>query len=190
MRVLIALLALLVLVPTVEIAVILTVGHSIGAAWTIVLLLASALLGSWLLRRQSRRAWRSLTEAQAAGRVPATETAEGVLVLVGGLLMVFPGFLTDILGLVMLLPPVRRFGGQMIVRRIARRLPPQVATTVFGPLQVRSRRVRPRGRRAARAGASTGSAPASSAGVSGGPAPSAGAGPVIEGTVVEGDVER
>ncbi len=144
MRIVAVLVALLIVVPTVEIAVILTVGNWIGAGWTVALLLVSALLGGWLLRREGRRAYLGLRDALAAGRTPATEAAEGAFLLLGGLMMLLPGFVTDMVGLALVVRPVRAFAARVLIRRFARRLPPQVANDVFGPMQVRSRRGRAR----------------------------------------------
>ena len=142
MRVLLAALAVLIIVPTAEITVLLKVGHTIGAGWTILLLLASAMLGSWALRREGTKAFRAWRDAAATGRTPAVETAEGLVVLTGGLMMVLPGFLTDVLGLLLLLPPVRKLAGRAVLHSAARRLPPELSSALLGPMQVRARRVK------------------------------------------------
>ena len=85
------LLAAFVLVPLVEIYVIIQVGQAIGPWWTILLLIADSMLGSWLVKREGARAWRALRSALDEGRMPATELADGMLILVGGLLMLTPG---------------------------------------------------------------------------------------------------
>jgi UPF0716 protein FxsA len=63
-------------------------------------------------------------------------------VLVGGLLMMLPGFFTDVVGLLLLLPPVRHYGAQIVLARFARRLPPSVANDLIGPVRVKARRAR------------------------------------------------
>lgn len=188
MPLLVGLIALLIVVPTAEIAVILTIGSQIGPWWTILLLVASAVLGSWLLRREGRRAYRALREALGAGRTPAAEAAEGAVVLLAGLLMILPGFLTDVSGLLLVLPPVRRAVGRLVIRQFARRLPPEVAARVFGPMRVRSRRARIRQGRG-RASGTTPSGP-SGAGPASPTAPGtrvpprrSGPAPVIEGEI-------
>src|ERR671926_1605725 len=98
---------LFILVPIAELAVIIQVGEAIGVWWTIALLIADSLLGSWLMRHQGRSAWRRFNEAIQAGRVPAREVLDGALVIFGGALLHTPGFITDILGLVLLVPPTR-----------------------------------------------------------------------------------
>jgi UPF0716 protein FxsA len=97
-------------------------------------------LGSALLRREGRKAWRAVRDAVDAGRTPGLEAVEGVLVLLGGLLMMLPGFATDLLGLLLVLPPIRRVVARIVLRRIARGLPPSVASDLLGPVRVRARR--------------------------------------------------
>ena len=104
---LLALLALFIVVPLAELYVILKVGDAIGAVWTIALLAADSLLGALLLRTQGRSVWRRFNEALAAGRMPHREVVDGVLVVFGGAFLITPGFLTDIVGLLLLLPPTR-----------------------------------------------------------------------------------
>ncbi|HUR51925.1 MAG TPA: FxsA family protein [Mycobacteriales bacterium] len=101
------LLLVFVVVPVVEIWVIIQVGQAIGVVPTLVLLLADAVLGTWLFRREGRRAWTALRDAIGAGRVPAKEVADGALVVVGGAFLLSPGFVTDAVGLLCVLPPTR-----------------------------------------------------------------------------------
>jgi UPF0716 protein FxsA len=103
------LLLLFVVVPVVEIWVIVQVGQAIGVVPTLLLLLSDAVVGTWLFRREGRRAWAALREAIAAGRVPAKEVADGALVVVGGAFLLSPGFVTDVVGLLCVLPPTRAF---------------------------------------------------------------------------------
>src|ERR671934_1573043 len=98
---------LFILVPIAEIYVIIKVGQAIGALWTILLLIADSIIGARLLSWQGRRAWRRFQEALAAGRVPHREVLDGVLIIVGGALLLTPGFITDVFGLALLLPPTR-----------------------------------------------------------------------------------
>jgi UPF0716 protein FxsA len=123
----------------VEIWVIVAVGQQIGALPTLALLVASALLGGWLLRREGARTWRAFRRALDERRAPAAEVVDGVLVLVGGLLMMLPGFVTDVVGILLVLPPTRRIVRGAVLLRLAARLP----AGVLGPLHVRSRRGRP-----------------------------------------------
>jgi UPF0716 protein FxsA len=108
--------------PILEIYVIIQVGQVIGAAWTIVLLIADSIFGSWLIRREGRRAWQALTTALESGRMPATELADGALILVGGTLMLSPGFVTDGFGILMILPFTRPLARRLLTRVVSRRL--------------------------------------------------------------------
>src|SRR5262245_63761782 len=81
-----------VVVPILEIYVIIQVGQVIGAWWTIALLIADSIFGAWLIRHEGRRAWLALSTALNSGRMPAKELADGGLILVGGTLMLSPGF--------------------------------------------------------------------------------------------------
>ena len=113
------------LVPIVEIWVIIQVGHVIGAAWTVVLLLAESAIGAWILRREGRRAWARLRQAMtsgvAQGRLPARELADGGMMLVGGTLLLTPGFVTDLVGFALVLPPTRALLRPLVLRWLARR---------------------------------------------------------------------
>ncbi|HST70072.1 MAG TPA: FxsA family protein [Solirubrobacterales bacterium] len=113
----ILLVVLFIVVPILELYVIIQVGQAIGVVPTLILLLADALLGSWLLKHEGRGAWRRFNEALAARRFPGKEVADGVLIVIGGTLLLTPGFLTDIFGLFLLLPPTRA-----IARRVLKRL--------------------------------------------------------------------
>jgi len=112
---------LFIAVPIVEIFVIIQVGQAIGALWTIALLVADSILGSMLMRAQGRAAWRRFNAAIAEGRVPAREVLDGVLVIFGGALLLTPGFVTDVFGLIFLVPPTRAVVRRLLVRRFAGR---------------------------------------------------------------------
>jgi UPF0716 protein FxsA len=107
--------------PVLEIYVIIQVGEAIGVLPTIVLLIADSVLGAWLMRSQGRLVWRRFTAALEEGRPPAREVLDGALVVVGGALQLAPGFVTDIAGLLMVLPPTRAIIRRGLVRRLARR---------------------------------------------------------------------
>lgn len=124
---LLALLALFIVVPLAELYVILKVGDAIGAVWTILLLAADSVLGSLLLRSQGRTVWRRFNEAMASGRMPHREVVDGVLVIFGGAFLITPGFLTDIVGILLLLPPTRAAIRRVVVGRLGRRLAVGVA---------------------------------------------------------------
>jgi UPF0716 protein FxsA len=117
-----ALIAAFIVVPIVEIYVIIQVGQVIGAWWTIVLLVADSIFGSWLVRREGRRAWQALTTTLQSGRMPSTELTDGALILVGGTLMISPGFVTDVFGILLILPFTRPLARRLLSRVVARRL--------------------------------------------------------------------
>ena len=117
-----------VVVPLVEIYVLIQVGHVIGAWWTILLLVLDSILGTWLIRREGSRTWQALRLALSTGRMPARELADGALILVGGTLMLTPGFVTDALGILLILPVTRPLARRLLTQVVARRLVPPNAT--------------------------------------------------------------
>jgi UPF0716 protein FxsA len=112
----------LLLLPVVEIVVIVAVGNAIGGWPTFLVLVGTSLLGAWLIRREGGRAWRALEQAVRSGRMPAREIADGIVVLVGGALLLLPGFVTDVVGLVLVLPFVRPVARNLLAAVISRRL--------------------------------------------------------------------
>ena len=113
---------LFLLVPVAELYVIYKVGDAIGVLPTFLLLALDSVLGSLLLRSQGRSVWRRFNETMAAGRVPHRELIDGVLVIFGGAFLITPGFLTDIVGLLLLVPPTRNAIRRVVVRRLGRRV--------------------------------------------------------------------
>jgi UPF0716 protein FxsA len=126
---LVALIALFIVLPLAELYVILKVGDAIGVVPTILLLAADSVLGSVLLRSQGRAVWRRFNEALAAGRMPHKEVQDGVAVVFGGAFLITPGFLTDILGLLLLLPPSRAVIRRFAVARLSKRVSARVVTS-------------------------------------------------------------
>lgn len=135
---------LFLLVPLVELYVIIQVGQAIGALNTIGLLILDSILGTVLLRSQGRAVWRRFNEALAAGRPPAREVMDGVLVIFGGALLLTPGFLSDIFGIVFLLPPTRAVVRRILLRGALTR----IAFTVGGPMGAAGAGAAMRGQRA------------------------------------------
>lgn len=111
-----------VIMPIVEIYVIIQVGQVIGAWWTIVLLVVDSIFGAWLIKHEGGRAWRDLRDALNSGRMPATELADGALILVGGTLMLTPGFVTDAFGILLILPFTRPLFRRVLAAVVARRI--------------------------------------------------------------------
>lgn len=130
------LVAAFVVVPLVEIAVLIQVGQVIGPWWTIALLVIASIVGGWLVKREGGRAWRALQEALQRGRMPARELADGALILIGGTLMLTPGFVTDVVGLFFVLPFTRPVARGVLSQLVARRLDTPYGggpTGPFGP---------------------------------------------------------
>ncbi|HEY6886784.1 MAG TPA: FxsA family protein [Solirubrobacter sp.] len=127
------LIILFIVVPIAELALLIQVGQLIGVWWTIALLIADALLGSYLLRTQTRTAWRRFNEALGEGRVPHREVIDGVLVIFGGVLLLTPGFITDVFGLLFLFPPTRVLLRALLVRRGALKLMGSMPGTTTPP---------------------------------------------------------
>ncbi|KAA0235112.1 MAG: hypothetical protein JJLCMIEE_01460 [Acidimicrobiales bacterium] len=101
------LLVLLLVVPIAELWVILEVADYLGAGLTIGLLIVVSLVGAWLVKREGLGIWRSINQQIRDGQMPTRSLVDGGLVLVAGALMLTPGFLTDVLGLLLLFPPTR-----------------------------------------------------------------------------------
>lgn len=117
------LLALLFIgVPLLELIVIVRVGQTIGVGWTILLLVVDSIIGAWLVKREGRRALAALGASFGSGRMPAREIADGMLILVGGVLMLTPGFLSDLVGILCILPLTRPAARGALTRFVAARL--------------------------------------------------------------------
>lgn len=116
MRFLLLLLAF-VFVPLAELAVIGEVASVVSWGPTLVLLVVDSILGAWLVRREGSRAWQAFRDAVADGRMPGDELTEGALLLFGGALLLTPGFITDVVGLALVLPLTRRPLARVVRRR-------------------------------------------------------------------------
>jgi len=116
--------AALLVVPILEIYVIIQVGQVIGGWETLALLIVESALGAWIVKREGRRAWEALSTAFGTGRLPTRELADAALVLVGGTLLLTPGFVTDVFGFFFVLPftrPLARRALSWLVARQVRR---------------------------------------------------------------------
>ena len=120
---LVALIALFLVVPFVELYVILeVVGPALGAPLTILLLAVDSVIGALLFKSQGRSVWRRFNLTLAEGRVPHREVVDGVLVIFGGAVLITPGFISDIVGILFLLPPTRTVIRRLLIRRLGRRV--------------------------------------------------------------------
>lgn len=122
------LLVLFIVVPLVELAVIVQVADQIGLGLTIVTLILFSVAGATLVKREGYGVMRRMQEQLDRGEIPTTELVNGVLILVAGAMLLFPGFITDILGLLLLLPPVRAVVRVALFKRFQHRV-----AAAFGP---------------------------------------------------------
>ena len=115
------LVVLFLVVPFVELFVIIQVGQAIGALPTIAVLVLISVVGAWLVKREGLGVLRRAQARMRSGEVPGSELTDGVLILFAGALLLTPGFLTDVLGILLLLPPVRAGMRQGATRALRRR---------------------------------------------------------------------
>jgi UPF0716 protein FxsA len=167
---------LFIVVPIAELYVLIQIGQAIGILPTIALLILDSVLGAALMRSQGRAAWMRFNRALAEGRIPGKEVMDGALVIFGGALLLTPGFLSDILGLVLLLPPTRAVVRTVLLRRFAGRI---VAGAASGAQARMGRRLRFEAGAGPRAGAGAG------AGRGGRRGPGSADDDVVEGTAHE-----
>ncbi|GFE57885.1 FxsA family protein [Geobacter sp. AOG1] len=115
---------LFAVIPVIEVYLLIKVGRVVGALPTVALLLTISMAGAWLVRHQGFHILRRIQDELAVGRLPAADLVDGVLVLVGGILLLVPGFFTDFIGLFFLVPPTRavlkRFLGLWLQARLSR----------------------------------------------------------------------
>jgi UPF0716 protein FxsA len=116
------LLFLFLALPIAEIYVIIQVGQAIGVIPTLFLLILDGFAGAALARSQGRNAWERFNRALAEGRVPAKETVDGAMIILGGALLLAPGFITDAFGFLLLIPPTRALLRSGVIRLARRRM--------------------------------------------------------------------
>jgi UPF0716 protein FxsA len=117
-----------ILVPLAELYVIFKIGDTIGWAPTLALLAIDSVAGWLLLRSQGRTVWNRFQATMQAGRVPHREVFDGVLVIFGGAFLLTPGFITDIFGFLLLIPPTRSLIRRWLIRRGGRMFGFSIAT--------------------------------------------------------------
>jgi UPF0716 protein FxsA len=127
------LILIFIVLPIAELYVIIKVGEAIGVLPTIALLIVDSFLGAALLRSQGRAAWGRFNQALAEGRVPAREVFDGAMVILGGAFLITPGFITDVIGLLLLIPPSRAIFRGAVARMARRRAAFTVRTVRWGP---------------------------------------------------------
>jgi len=132
---LLVLLALLVLVPLAEVWVIVQVGSSVGIVTTVALLIGVSVFGTALAKYEGVRVFRSFMAAIDKGEMPSREIIAGACLLVSGLLFLVPGFVTDVLGILLLVPPVRGGLARFVLRRRGGRSNVRVVRATYpGPI--------------------------------------------------------
>jgi UPF0716 protein FxsA len=114
------LVTLFVLLPLLELVVLIQLGRWLGLLGTIALVVGTGLLGAALARRQGLRAWLAIQNELRQGRMPAAAMLDGLLILVGGIVLLTPGLLTDLSGLALLFPPTRNAVKRYLRKRLER----------------------------------------------------------------------
>jgi UPF0716 protein FxsA len=114
------LLALFVLLPLAELALLIQVGQWIGLGWTLAIVVATGFAGAALARRQGLRAWLAIQRELREGRMPGATLIDGLLILIGGIVLLTPGLLTDLFGFLLLVPVSRSALRRVLGRRFER----------------------------------------------------------------------
>jgi UPF0716 protein FxsA len=125
------LILLFTVLPLVELSLLLRIGEWLGAGPTIGLVIATGVVGAWLARREGARTWGRVQADVAGGRMPGAELLDALLIFIAGLVLVTPGVLTDLAGLLLLIRPARELVARRIRKRLAARM--QFQTVGFGP---------------------------------------------------------
>jgi len=135
---------LFIVLPIAELYVIIQIGGAIGVVPTLAILVADSLIGAALARSQSRAAWERFNRALAEGRVPGREVFDGAMIILGGALLLTPGFITDVFGIFLLLPPTRAALRKFLTRFASKRAGVAWRIGAFGSARARGRRPGPR----------------------------------------------
>ena len=116
------LLFLIIALPAIEISVLLLSGYLIGAWLTLVLILVTGVLGLLLAKRQGFETWRKAQEQMSYGYMPGNEIIDGICILIGGVFLVLPGLISDLVGIILLLPFTRNLLKPIVIRLIMNRM--------------------------------------------------------------------
>ena len=122
----------LLVIPIAEIAAFIAIGGAIGIGWTLLLIVVTAVIGTLLLRHQGFGLIERMRGETAAGRLPGRELMHGAMLLVAGVLLLTPGFVTDALGFLLFVPPVRGAIGRFLAARVSMRVAGGPAGFAFG----------------------------------------------------------
>jgi UPF0716 protein FxsA len=131
-----------IIAVAIEVAVFVAVVKLVGLPWALAALIVLSVVGGWLVPRQGIRAWRRFRAAAAAGNPPGRQVTDGMVGLIGALLLAVPGFVSALAGVALLVPPLRWYARDRLERSVERRTSSAVAGNLFGPRQVRVRRGR------------------------------------------------
>ncbi|MCB5238142.1 FxsA family protein [Niallia circulans] len=121
----------LLLLPLIELIIFLLAGNIIGITETLIIVIGTGILGGILLKKQGLKAIRNVQVQLNQGIMPGDAILDSFCVLVGGLLLLLPGFLTDIVGVIILFPPTRRIGKNLLMRSIQRKLQKKNRVTII-----------------------------------------------------------
>src|SRR4051812_4415457 len=114
----------LLVLPFLELAVLIAVAGKVGVLVTLALIVAVGVLGGLLIKRQGIGVWRRVEARLRAGEMPTAEVVNGLLIMAAGVLLLLPGFISDVLAIALLLPPVRAAVRALLLRRVERRVGP------------------------------------------------------------------
>ncbi|MFB6467715.1 FxsA family protein [Cytobacillus sp. Hz8] len=116
------LILILIIVPALEIALLIISGKTIGILPTIVMIIFTGVLGAYLAKKQGLETIRKLQDQLQRGQMPGMAILDGVCILIGGIFLLTPGFITDIFGFLLLLPPTRKFFQFLMMNAIRKRI--------------------------------------------------------------------
>ncbi len=130
---LIYLFLLFILLPWLEIAVILRFSHAFGLATALAVIILTGILGATLTRLQGLATLRKISDSLRQGKIPAAEILDAFIIFAAGLLLVTPGFITDSIGFLALVPAVRKLGRKMLMSALRRKFNIRIPTTDAEP---------------------------------------------------------
>lgn len=113
---------LIILLPVIEIAVFLLSGYLIGMWFTLLLILIAGALGLFLVKRQGLETWRKAQDQIQNGYMPGNEILDGICIFIGGIFLVLPGLISDVISIILLLPPTRNILKPFVIRLIMNRM--------------------------------------------------------------------
>jgi len=117
--------------PVIEIAVFLIAGKIFGIAETLIFIIGTGLIGGYLLKKQGFKAYKNVQEKLRLGQLPQDAILDGLCVLAGGILLILPGFLSDIAGVFMLFPPTKKVAKRLLLQSMQRKLQKRNRITII-----------------------------------------------------------